>query len=280
MILTNSKMSTSDFNRLSSFIYNEYGIKLAPVKKTMLESRLQKRLALLGINTFKEYCDLLFSTQGQQQEVIQMIDLVTTNKTDFFREPAHFEFLTTHVLPEFLSNNSGRQLKLWSAGCSSGEEPYTLAMVLNEYAEKGQMLGYTITATDLSTQVLNKAIAAVYSEERVAGIPLALKRKYFLRSKDPLKKTVRIVPQLRSRVNFERLNFMDDTLAIAADFDIVFCRNVIIYFDKITQEKVINKLCEKLKPGGYFFLGHSESITNMRVPLEQLRPTVFKKVGK
>jgi chemotaxis protein methyltransferase CheR len=180
-----------------------------------------------------------------------MIDLVTTNKTDFFREPAHFEFLTTHILPNFLSSNSARQLKVWSAGCSSGEEPYTLAMVFNEYSDKNQMLNYTITATDLSTQVLNKAIAAVYNEERVAGIPLALKRKYFLKSKDPLKKTVRIVPQLRSRVNFERLNFMDDTLAVAT----------------------------KLKPGGYFFLGHSESITNMQVPLEQIRPTVFRKVG-
>jgi chemotaxis protein methyltransferase CheR len=152
-------------------------------------------------------------------------------------------------------------------------------MVFNEYSEKNQMLNYTITATDLSTQVLNKAIAAVYNEERVAGIPLALKRKYFLKSKDPLKKTVRIVPQLRSRVNFERLNFMDDTLAVATEFDIIFCRNVIIYFDKSTQEKVINKLCDKLKPGGYFFLGHSESITNMQVPLEQIRPTVFRKVG-
>jgi chemotaxis protein methyltransferase CheR len=246
----------------------------------MLESRLQKRLTLLNIHSFKEYCDLLFSKHGQQQEVIHMIDLVTTNKTDFFREPAHFEFLTTQILPEFETRHSGKLLKVWSAGCSSGEEPYTLAMIISEYSEKkGQLFNYTITATDLSTQVLNKAIAAVYNEERVAGIPLQLKRKYFLKSKDPIKKTVRIIPQLRSRVSFERLNFMDDSLSIAGEFDIVFCRNVIIYFDKITQEKVINKLCEKLKPGGYFFLGHSESITNMRVPLEQLKPTVFRKVG-
>jgi chemotaxis protein methyltransferase CheR len=272
-------MSTSDFNRLSTFIYNEYGIKLTPVKKTMLESRLQKRLSALNINSFKEYCDLLFSTRGQQQEVIHMIDLVTTNKTDFFREPAHFEFVTTQILPEFEASTFGKQLKVWSAGCSSGEEPYTLAMVLNEFAEKGQPLNYTITATDLSTQVLNKAVAAVYSEERVVGIPLALKRKYFLKSKNPANKTVRIIPQLRSKVNFERLNFMDDSLSIPGEFDIIFCRNVIIYFDKITQERVINKLCEKLKLGGYFFLGHSESITNMRVPLEQLKPTVFRKVG-
>ncbi len=278
MILTNPKMSASDFNKLSNFIYDEYGIKLTPVKKTMLESRLQKRLTALQIDSYKEYCDLVFSTQGKQQELIHMIDLVTTNKTDFFREPAHFDFLTTQILPEFINSNPNKQLKVWSAGCSSGEEPYTLAMVLNEYAVNTQPFNYTITATDLSTQVLNKAITAVYSEERIAGIPLQLKRKYFLKSKDPQKKTVRVIPQLRNKVNISRLNFIDEVLNISADFDIIFCRNVIIYFDKNTQEKVINKLCEKLKPGGFFFLGHSESITNMRVPLEQLKPTVFQKL--
>jgi chemotaxis protein methyltransferase CheR len=279
MVLTNLKMSATDFQRLSSFIYDEYGIKMTPVKKTMLESRLQKRLTSLNIPSYKEYCDFLFSTAGKQQEVIQMIDLVTTNKTDFFREPAHFEFLTTQVLPVFINHYPNRQLKVWSAGCSSGEEPYTLAMVLNEFSEKMQTIGYDITATDLSTQVLNKAVSAVYTEERIAGIPLQLKKKYFLKSKDPFKKTVRIMPQLRSKVHFARINFMDDTLDVSGDFDIIFCRNVIIYFDKTTQEKVINKLCAKLKPGGYFFLGHSESITNMRVPLEQLKPTVFRKTS-
>jgi chemotaxis protein methyltransferase CheR len=264
---------------LSSFIYDEYGIKLTPVKKSMLESRLQKRLSALQMDSYREYCEFIFSTQGKQQELIHMIDLVTTNKTDFFREPAHFDFLTNEVLPEFANNYPSRQLKVWSAGCSSGEEPYTLAMVLNEFSESRQMINYSIKATDLSTQVLNKAITAIYTEERVAGIPLQLKRKYFFKSKDPLKKTVRVVPQLRAKVNFERFNFMDDTLAVSGEFDIIFCRNVIIYFDKITQEKVINKLCQKLRPGGYFFLGHSESITNMEVPLEQLKPTVFRKIG-
>lgn len=279
MILNNPKMSASDFNRLSSFIYNEYGIKLTPMKKTMLESRLQKRVTLLNINSYKEYCDYLFSPPGKQQEVIHMMDLVTTNKTDFFREPAHFDFLTIHVLPEFISNYPNKQLKVWSAGCSSGEEPYTLAMVLNEFSENQQILNYKITATDLSTQMLEKAVTAVYAEERIAGIPVLLKRKYFLKSKNLLKKTVRIVPQIRNKVSFERLNFMDHSLSVAGEFNVIFCRNVIIYFDKITQERVINKLCEKLQPGGYFFLGHSESITNMQVPLEQLKPTIFRKIG-
>jgi chemotaxis protein methyltransferase CheR len=186
--------------------------------------------------------------------------------------------LKNYVLPEFINDYPNRAVKVWSAGCSSGEEPYTIAMVLNEFSERGRMLNYLITATDLSTQVLNKAIAAVYSEERVAGLPMQLKRKYFLKSKDAAKKTVRLIPQIRSKVQFARLNFMDDVLDVPADFDLIFCRNVIIYFDKPTQEKVIEKLCAKIKPGGYFFLGHSESITGMNLPLQQLKPTIFKKI--
>ncbi|QHT68149.1 protein-glutamate O-methyltransferase [Rhodocytophaga rosea] len=278
MNIFQAKMSTAEFNKLSTFIYNEYGIKLPPVKKTMLESRLQKRLHALQFSTFREYCDFAFSNQGKHTEIIPMIDLVTTNKTDFFREPVHFDFLQTYILPELIRASPSRPLKVWSAGCSSGEEPYTLAMVLQEYAETHPPLNYSVMATDISTQVLNKAITAVYSEERIAGIPMTLKRKYFLKSKDAVKRTVRIVPHIRSKVQFARLNFMDDVLDVPADFDLVFCRNVIIYFDKPTQEKVINKLCDKIKPGGYFFLGHSESITGMTLPLQQLKPTIFRKI--
>jgi chemotaxis protein methyltransferase CheR len=276
--ISNCRFSTADFNKLSTFIYSKYGIKLPPVKKTMLESRLQKRLTALGLSTFKDYCDFVFSPQGQQEELVHMINLVTTNKTDFFREPAHFTYLETQVLPEFIYNNSGRALKVWSAGCSSGEEVYTLAMVLSEFSEKYPLSSFSIYGTDISTHVLNKAITAIYSEERTGDIPLAFKRKYFLKSKDATKKTVRVAAQLRSRVQFERLNFMDDHFEVPGIFDIVFCRNVIIYFDKETQEKVINRLCSKLKSGGYFFLGHSESITNMQVPLVQLKPTIFQKL--
>ncbi len=278
IVHANSKFTTAEFDKLSNFIYNQYGIKLPPVKKTMLESRLQKRLTSLQLSSFKEYCDYVFSPQGQQEELVHMINLVTTNKTDFFREPAHFNYLETQVLPEFVSHNPGKPLKVWSAGCSSGEEVYTLAMVLSEYSERNPLTNFSIYGTDISTHVLNKAITAIYTEERSLDIPLPLKRKYFLKSKDATKKTVRVGPQLRSKVQFERLNFMDDHFEVPFVFDIIFCRNVIIYFDKITQEKVINRLCSKLKPGGYFFLGHSESITNMQVPLTQLKPTIFQKI--
>lgn len=279
MIFTShNKLSTTEFNKLSSFIYNQYGIKLPPVKKTLLESRLQKRLNILQLASFKDYCDYLFSPQGQKDELVYMIDLVTTNKTDFFREPAHFTFLETEVMPWFTSNYPGRPLKVWSAGCSSGEEVYTLAIVLSECAEKYPLSNFSVYGTDISTQVLNKAIAAIYTEDRIAEIPLPLKRKYFLRSKDAATKTVRVSPKLRSKAVFERLNFMDDHFEVPGPFDVIFCRNVIIYFDKVTQEKVINKLCSKLKPGGYFFLGHSESIAGMDLPVQQLKPTIFRKL--
>ncbi len=273
-----AKMSEKDFNRLSHFIYTEYGIKMPPAKKVMLQSRLQKRLRELNIASYREYTDYVFSKEGES-EIIHMIDVVSTNKTDFFREPAHFEFLTNYVLPEFVQiNQSRRPLKLWSAGCSSGEEPYTISIVLNEFLEKQPAFDYSIFATDISTIVLEKAVTAVYHEDRVAMIPMSLKKKYLLKSKDKEQKNVRIVPALRHRVHFQRLNFMDNTYNVNETFDVVFCRNVLIYFDRETQEKVINKLCRNLRKDGYFFLGHSESITSIDVPLRQVKPTVFQRI--
>lgn len=273
------QMTDADFNRLSTFIYNDLGIKMPDVKKVMLQSRLQKRLSELKMSSFKEYIDFVFSREGQEQEIIRMIDVVTTNKTDFFREPIHFEFLTETAIPQLLAANPNMStLRIWSAGCSSGEEPYTLTIVLKEFAARNPGFDFEIMATDLSTKILDKAITAVYGEDRVSVIPMDLKRKYFLKSKDPSSKTVRVIPELRSKVSFRRLNFMDAQYHVDKEFDIVFCRNVLIYFDRETQQQVINKLSSKLKPNGYFFLGHSESITNMNVPLKQIKPTIFRKV--
>jgi chemotaxis protein methyltransferase CheR len=271
-------MSNADFNRLSEFIYTDFGIKLPPAKKIMLESRLQKRLKALQLNSYKEYCDLIFSPQGQQEELIQMIDLVTTNTTHFFREPAHFDFLHRYVLPEYNRSHTNKTLQLWSAGCSSGEEPYTLAMVLKEHADGSPLPDFNIFASDISSHVLQKAVKAVYSEDKIANIPLNLRKKYFLRSKDRGDPTVRLNAMIRSKVQFSQLNFMDNALHTPHDFDIIFCRNVLIYFDKVTQEKVIARLCQRLRKGGFFFLGHSESITGMKLPLEQLKPTVFRRI--
>lgn len=275
----NARMTQTDFSKLSSFIYSNYGIKMPPEKKVMLQSRLQKRLRALNITSYDKYINYLFSKEGMQNELYQMIDMVSTNKTDFFREASHFEALTNKILPALQQEKlfSG-MLKVWSSASSSGEEPYTLAMVLNEYTLNNTRFEYQILATDISTRMLQKGITAVYPEERVTIIPLNLKRKYLLRSKDTTKKTVRIVPVLRSKVIFKRLNLMDGSYGINEKFDIVFCRNVLIYFDRKTQEDVINKICRHLKVNGYFFLGHSESIMNMNVPLKQVSPTIFKRI--
>jgi len=272
------QLRDEDFERLSRFIYSIAGIKLPPAKRIMLQSRLQKRLRVLNIPDFKHYTDYVLSPQGQQEELVHMLDVVSTNKTDFFREPVHFDFLRERVLPAFCASGQQRMLKVWSAGCSSGEEPYTIAIVLSEFFAAHAGFDFSILGTDLSTRMLSAAHNAVYKEERVEGIPLELKRKYFLRSKDRSRPTVRVVPALRKKVRFERLNFMDESYRVSDTFDVIFCRNVLIYFDRKTQEQVIRRLCAKLKPHGNFFLGHSESVMNMQLPLRQLKPTIFEKI--
>ena len=268
-----------DFQRLCGFIHAQVGIKISDVKRTMLEGRLQKRMRVLGIATHRDYCDFLFSVQGQRQELVHMIDAVTTNKTDFFREPAHFNYLTQRILPEMLPKCAGSEFKVWSAGCSTGEEPYTLAMVLREFLETQPqaMRNWDILASDISTRVLEQAQRAVYSEERIAPIAAHLRRKYLLRSRDSKASLVRIEPGLRKMLRFRRINFMDEDFGLNESFQIIFCRNVIIYFDKPTQEQLMQKFCRHLVSGGYLFLGHSESLHGFSVPLIQVAPTVYRR---
>ncbi|MFQ5455656.1 MAG: CheR family methyltransferase [Nitrospirota bacterium] len=268
------------FFRLSKLIHTECGIKMPIAKKTMLEARLQKRFRLLGMKSLREYCDYLFSPQGRDRELINMIDVVTTNKTDFFREPLHFDYLVQKALPELIEQygaGTRRKLTVWSAGCSTGEEPYTLAMVLREFADRYQRLYYLILATDISTNVLEKARRGIYGQEKAELVPMPIKRKYFLKSKDRKKRLVRIVPELRAFVKFRRLNFMESNFEMREPMDIIFCRNVIIYFDRPTQERLLNRFCQHLISGGYIFMGHSETLNNMNVPLIQVSPTIYRK---
>lgn len=270
-------LTDDEFKVLSNYIQTNYGIKMPPAKKIVLQGRLQKRLKKLQMPDFKTYCDYVFSKEGES-EIIHMMDVVSTNKTDFYREPAHFEFLETELLPNLHAENPRQTLKIWSAGCSSGEEPYTLAIVCNEFKAKNPGFDFQIIATDISTQMLQTGANGIYKEDKVNIIPLELKKKYLLRSKDRSNPVVRISKTLRDKVVFKRLNFMDNVYQINEVFDIIFCRNALIYFERENQEMVINKLCQKLQPNGHFFLGHSESITNMKVPLKSLKPTIFRKL--
>lgn len=272
----NIPLKEKEFEKLSAFIFSNYGIKMPLAKKIMLQSRLQKRLRHLAIESFEKYIDYVFSEKGSE-EIIHMMDVVSTNKTDFFREPTHFEFLTDVILPELFERKQS-SIKIWSAGSSSGEEAYTIAMVIEEYLASHSRINYEIYGADISTDMLQKAINGVYKMEKVFNIPEIYKKRYLLKSKDPQQKLVRVKPNLRSKVHFFRLNLMDAVYKAPNDFDVVFCRNTLIYFERDTQERVINKLCTHLKPGGYFILGHSESITNMNVPLKNIKPTIFRKL--
>lgn len=273
-------LSDKTFSLFSSFIYDEVGIKLPPAKKTMLEARLHKRLKALGILTFEAYADYVFSPEGRGMELVNLIDVVTTNKTDFFREPAHFEYLVKTAIPTLISKSDAgirTPFKIWSAGCSTGEEPYTMSMVLAEFAATQPGFTATILASDISTVVLSKARNAIYTEDRVDTIPLNLKKKYLLKSRDKSKGLVRIIPALRTMIQFRRINFMEE-FGLQEQMDVIFCRNVIIYFDKPTQERLLNKFCNQLVRGGYLFLGHSETINGLDVPLTPVASTVYRKL--
>lgn len=271
-------LNDADFSKLSNFIYVNYGIKLPLAKKIMLQSRLASRLKINGMKSYAEYTKYVLSGNASDNEIVNMIDLVSTNKTDFYRESAHFDFMKEVVLPNYLAKDTHQPLKVWSSASSSGEEAYTIAIVISEFIENNRKIEFEILGTDISSRILEKAKMGIYPMDRVDVIPLSQKKKYLLRSKDQENPMVRIIPQLRAKTSFQRLNLMDPAYNVPKDFEIIFCRNVLIYFDRETQEKVINKLCMHLKPGGYFFLGHSESISGIDVPLKQLKPTIFVKI--
>lgn len=272
----NDRMSRRNFTMLSNYIYEYSGIKMPESKKTMLEGRLRRRLRATGTQTLDEYCAHVFDGDNLSNEALHLINAVTTNKTDFFREPQHFDYLVSTVLPEFRERGI-RTVRAWSAACSTGPEPYTIAMVLDDYADTHGGPSYGILATDLDTEVLATARSGIYSAELVDPVPPALLRKYVMNPRDPARRDIRIVPSLRSAVGFARLNLMADRYPVGDAMHLIFCRNVLIYFDKPTQRQVVSRLVDCLEPGGYLFLGHSESITGLDLPLVQVANTVFQR---
>jgi chemotaxis protein methyltransferase CheR len=276
-------LSGKEFEQLSQFIRDHCGIKMPVPKKTMLESRLQKRLRVLGIGSFREYCDLIFNSPGGGAEIANMIDAVTTNKTDFFREPTHFSFLMQTVLPEFMVDEGrrpSRAFSVWSAGCATGEEPYTLAILLSEFSAVCPGFTFSVIGTDISTNALEKARFGIFDENQASAVPPALLQKYFMRNKDREKKTVRIVPELRFLVQFHQQNLMDvRSMPQDRGMDAIFCRNVLIYFERATQDLLLHRLCRCLKKGGHLFLGHSETVQGFDLPLMRIGSTIFRKTS-
>ncbi len=273
-------MSEGTFRRLSEYIHDCCGIKMPPVKKIMLEGRLRKRLRALGMSSFDEYCAYVLDRKEMHSEHVHMIDVVTTNKTDFFRESDHFVYLTQKALPELLRSGgagTGAKLNIWSAGCSTGEEPYTLAMVLNEFSDHCSRIDFSVLATDISTAVLEKAAQGIYEHDRVEPISLDMRKKYLMRGKGEKKEVVRISPELRARITFRRLNLLEEDFHLAQPMHVIFCRNVMIYFDRPTQEKLMRKFCKHLVSGGYFFSGHSETLHGLDLPLTSLAANIHRR---
>lgn len=272
-------LSPRDFARLAHYIHGVCGIKMPPSKRTMLEGRLRRRLRVLGLSGFTEYCAYLFDEGGLDGEAVHLIDAVTTNKTDFFREPEHFRYLAEAALPDLWAQGAGtrRPLVAWSAAASIGAEAYSIAMLLADFADTRRGFRFTVLASDICTEVLETAQAAVYPEEMIEPVPMEMRRRYLLRSRDRERATVRVAPDLRRHVQFARLNLVEGPYDMDVPVDVLFCRNILIYFDKPTQQMVLSHLCRHLVPGGYLFIGHSETVSGMDLPVRQVATTVFRR---
>jgi chemotaxis protein methyltransferase CheR len=271
-------LSDRYFKAFAEVIERRIGIKLPPAKQMMVEGRLRKRVRALDLADVNDYARHIFDRGHLEEELPHLIDCVTTNKTDFFREPSHFEFLRNVAVPALLKLHATRtaNLKIWSSACSTGAEAYTIAMVLQELTEQRRDFCFSILGTDISTDVLREAKAAIYPTAFIEPVPAAMRQRYVLVAKQAGRGVARIAPELRSLTRFERLNLMDPHYPVDQDVDVIFCRNVLIYFDKPTQQAVVERLASHLRPGGYLLLGHSESMAGSGVAgINQIVPTVF-----
>ncbi|CAH2601893.1 Chemotaxis protein methyltransferase [Rhodovastum atsumiense] len=270
-------LSDQQFRQLATLVEDHAGIRLPPAKKTMVEGRLRRRVRAHGLASINAYFDTFVHAGMPDDEFVHLIDAMTTNKTDFFREPDHFTFLQNEAVPHLLARRPGKMLKIWSSASSTGAEPYTIAMVMSELRLRmHNALQFSILGTDISTDALRQAALAIYPEDMMEPVPPPMLRRYVMHARDPERRTVRIVPELRRIVRYQRLNLMDASYAVDRDQDIIFCRNVLIYFDRPTQQAVIGRLCEHLRPGGYLILGHSEAaVGSYHACLHQVSPTIF-----
>jgi chemotaxis protein methyltransferase CheR len=266
-------ITAEEFHRFRTLIYDESGISLSEQKQSFLASRLSKRLHDLDLATFSEYYAKVIEDQAHE-EFTRMLDLISTNKTDFFREPKHFDFLREKILPGL---DSAKRIRIWSSACSTGEEPYTIAMTLYEAVRSPERWDMKILASDLSTRVLAKAAAGVYNEERFRTVPPGVMKRHFLRGRGDQTGVFKVKPHIADAITFRRINLMDDCFPIKNPLDLIFCRNVMIYFDRPTQETLVNKFHRYLKPGGYLFIGHSESLQWVTHSFKSIAPTIYRK---
>ncbi len=271
MNILSTELTDRDFQKVSKLIYNLCGINLKDGKKALVRARLIKRLRALNIDSIKKYIKYL-ETKNGLQEMGLLVDVMTTNKTSFFREIEHFNFLGSHVLPEM----EDRRLRFWTAACSSGEEPYSLSILLREKLPDLESKDVRILATDISMQMLEKARKAVYGKGMMIGLPPQYLAKYFEKNNNGGSPIYQVNKNIQSLVKLAWLNLIE-TWPMKGPMNVIFCRNVMIYFDKITQEKLINRFWDIIKPGGYLFVGHSEGLSAISHKFKYIKPAVYMK---
>jgi chemotaxis protein methyltransferase CheR len=268
-------ISSKDFQRFQTLIYRESGISLSDAKAGLLTGRLSKRLRALGLNSFSEYHDRVTSDDEERRA---MLDAITTNETNFFREPGHFQFLEQKVLPVWRagaeSGKRARTVRAWSAGCSTGQEAYSLAMLLVDWFPAAQGWSVEIFATDLSRRVLAIAEEGVWNKDQVHEIPLHYLRTYTLKGLGENQGKLKAAPAIRV-IRFARLNLNDPAYPDIGKFDLIFCRNVLIYFDADSRARTTKRLLQHLEPEGYFFVGHAESLNSTCPGLRRVIATVY-----
>ncbi len=270
------ELSDSDFFRFCQLVHQHAGIHLTSQKKELVRARLMKILRRRGLQSFREYYDqVMRDTSGA--ELMGFLDALSTNQTAFWREPKHFEYLAAEILPAWSAERRAPlKRNLWSAGCSSGEEPYTLAILIMHAFPGEDLSQVKIHASDINTQVLAQAERGIYPVSRVEPLPPEWRQRFFQKGVRERQGFVRVKPEVRRLVNFFRLNLME-LLPFRENMDVIFCRNVMIYFEKETQVKLVDKFYQCLRPGGFLFIGHSESLCNHQHQFNYVKPTIYRK---
>lgn len=269
------QFSDQDFQRVKRIVYDYAGIDLNDSKKNLVYNRLAKRIRFLDLDSFKDYLD--YVEKMGKEEFVHLINAITTNLTFFFREIHHFEYLEKTVIPELLKvNAASKKIRVWSAGCSTGEEPYSIAIVLKEAVPAGW--DAKVIATDLDSNVVQTGRDGVYAIDRLKGVSEPRKKRWFLKGKGAMEGKVKVKKELQEMIQFGQLNLMEDW-PIKDSIDVIFCRNVVIYFDKPTQSRLFNRYAERLPMGGHLFVGHSESLYNVCDRFELLGKTIYKRIS-
>ncbi len=275
--VTRKNLSDQDYAFIRDLIYRETRINLGDSKRELVTARLGKRLRATETASYGEYCKML-QNDPRSGELYHLIDAISTNHTFFFREINHFNYLTQTILPEFAAGRgaSGSAFKVWSCACSTGEEPYSVAITLEDFFERFPGKSWELQCSDISTRVLDYAAKGIYERDRLQQVKPEWQRKYFQKGERQMDGYFRVRPELSSKIKFHRINLFAPSYPWTEKFHVIFCRNVMIYFDRQTQEELVGRLSQFLAPGGYLLIGHAESLAGVKHPYQSVKPAIYR----